>query len=481
MFSNDISPYNHGTTGLRSLFKSIYKRLKREDDCLPSLDDVLTITKVKNERFIGVREIPVANIIGSEGRYEDFNKDFLPLKEELRPRWEAINQIMEKDKPLPPISVFKIDEYYFVRDGNHRVSVAKSRKQDFIDAEVTEYCIDVPLTRELTIEDRFKIQEHVRFLEITGLNNLGKGFDIKLTRAKSYRLLLNIIQHFTKPFEVALGQSLSTEEVAEHWYNRVFLPFAEGAYLEDMLGKFPSRTTGDLYVWMQTNWNEVKDSLGERMSFLAKPVEVVDDDNELRSVGAVNIQGIKRGYTNSYLRDNIGLVVTCSIINISKNGEISVAIVKRKYHPFEDYWSLPIGMFNEKETRNDVARRCARHSLGIQKEIKFVQYKTFDNVDRTPYGRMIAFGLVGIYYGDRLQMSAGGLASEIKLIRLNENVQLVYDHNEILTEAFNYIYRIRNNFSFIVELFPDDTPIKYIRKLLREVRTIHHKKTFLEM
>lgn len=476
MFSNNLPSNGYGGTGLRALFKSIYKRLKREDDCLPSLDDVLTITKARNERYVGIREIPVDNIIGSEGRYEDFNKDFLPLKEELRPRWTAINQIMEDDKPLPPISVFKIDEYYFVRDGNHRVSVAKSRKQDFIDAEVTEYQIDVPLTRELTIEDRFKIQEHVDFLQITGLNTLGKGFDIKLTRANSYRLLLNIIQHFTKPFEEALGKTLTTEEVAANWYNRVFLPFAEGAYLENMLEKFPNRTTGDLYVWMQTNWDGVKDSLGERMSLLAKPVEVGEDDKDLLLPGLVNMAGLSRGVNSQYLRANIGLVVTCSIINISKNGEITVAIVKRKYHPFEDYWSLPIGMVNENETRQDVAKRCARYSLGIQKEITFVQYKTFDNVDRTPYGRMIAFGMIGVYYGDRLKMSAGGVASEVKLIRLSEDMPLVYDHNEILTEAFNYIYRIRNNFSFIAEIFPEDTPLKYIRKLLREVRTIHHKK-----
>ena len=37
---------------------------------------------------------------------------------------------------------------------------------------------------------------------------------------------------------------------------------------------------------------------------------------------------------------------------------------------------------------------------------------------------MIAFGLIGIYYGDALQMSAGGLASEIKLISLYEKVRI---------------------------------------------------------
>jgi len=459
---------------MRSFFKSIYSRLKREDDCLPALSEILDITYAKNEKYIGLCTIPVANIIGSEGRYEDFNRDFFPKKEVLRSRWSAIDQIMEQDKPLPPISVFKIDDYYFVRDGNHRVSVAKTRGQEFIDAEVTEYVIDVPITRELTVEDRFKIQEHARFLEITGLGRLGRGLDIKLTRPRSYRLLLNIIQHFARPLQDLLDREMTTQEIAREWYYRIFLPFAEGAYLDDLLEKFPNRTTGDLYVWIQMNWDDVKDSLGERMNFLAKPLLSGNEKVEALELTPY-FPGMTCDIDSRYLRANIGLVVTCSIINISKQGDISVAIVKRKYHPFEDYWSLPIGMFNEQETRDDVAKRCVRHSLGIKKEIKFVQYDTFDNVDRTPFGRMIAFGLIGIYYGDALQMSAGGLASEIKLISLYEKVPLVYDHNRILQESLNYIYRIRNNFTFIKELFPDDIPLKYIRKLLREVRAVIHE------
>lgn len=467
LYENEIANQNFRSARMRSFFKSIYSRLRREDDCLPALEDILDITHARNEKYIGLCTIPVANIIGSEGRYEDFNKDFFPKKETLRPRWSAIDMIMEQDKPLPPISVFKIDDYYFVRDGNHRVSVAKSRGMEFIDAEVTEYQIEVGLTRELTIEDRFRIQEHARFLEITGLGKLGRGYDIKLTRPRSYRLLLNIIQHFTRPLETLFGRKLSGQEVAREWYHRIFLPFAEGAYLEDLLDKFPNRTTGDLYVWIQMNWEDVKDSLGERMSFLAKPV---DADNTENGRGETVLKAPMVS-----LRANIGLVVTSTIFNITKAGDISVAIVKRKYHPFEDYWSLPIGMIAENETRADVANRCARHSLGIRKDIKFVQYQTFDSVDRTPFGRMIALGMIGVYYGDKLQMSAGGLASEIKLISLYEKVNLVYDHNHILGEALNYIYRIRNNFTFIKELLPDDIPLKYIRKLLREVRAVHHE------
>jgi hypothetical protein len=147
----DINSHNFNNGRFRSFFKSIYKKLNRKDDCLPGLDDIIDITNARNERYIGVMEIPVENIIGSEGRYEDFNRNFFPKKPELESRWSAIHKVMEEGGELPAISVFKIDDYYFVRDGNHRVSVAKKRGQLFIDADVTEYDIDVSLTRELTV------------------------------------------------------------------------------------------------------------------------------------------------------------------------------------------------------------------------------------------------------------------------------------------------------------------------------------------
>ncbi len=474
MYTATKSRQHFNNARMRSFFKSIYQKLKKEDDCLPSLQEIKNLTKAKNERYIGVMEIPVDNIIGSEGRYEDFNRDFFPKKDALESRWSKIDQIMEENKPLPPISVFKIDDYYFVRDGNHRVSVAKARKQAFIDAEITEYDIDVKITKELTIKDRLAIQEHVNFLEATGLSKLGKGFDIKLTRPRSYRLLLNIIQHFAKPLEDILNKKLTLKEVAAEWYYRIFLPFAEGAYLDDLLANFPNRTTGDLYVWIQMNWDDVKDSLGERLNFLAKPIgsdSLKQDDQPADPL----LPELPRDLDHQYLQANIGLVATCTIINVSLKGKISVAIVKRKYHPFEGYWSLPIAVISEKETRYDGANRCIEHSLGIKEKIKFVHFETFDNVDRTPFGRMIAFGMIGIYYGDKMRMSAGGLASEIKLIQLSEPVDMVYDHNRILNKAFKYIYRIRNNFSFIKQLFPDDIPLKYVRQMIREVRAIQHQ------
>jgi len=301
------------------------------------------------------------------------------------------------------------------------------------------------------------------------LSQLGKGFDIKLTRPQSYRLLLNIIQHYVTTFEENFEKKMTFKEVAEEWYYRIFLPFAEGSYLDDLLAKFPNRTTGDLYVWIQLNWNDVKDSLGERLSYLAKPLTTEQSTNGYFSELDYQNSGMARGLGSKALRANIGLVVTCIIINISKDGEITVPIVKRKYHPFEDYWSLPISVINERDTVNDSASQCIRDSLGIKKKIDFVHYKTFDNLNRSSYGRMIAFGLIGIHFGENIHMSAGGLASEIKLLKINEYMPMVFDHNQIMSEALEYIYRIHNSFAYMEELIPENLPQKFTSKLLKEI------------
>jgi hypothetical protein len=86
----------------------------------------------------GVQTIALEQIVGSEGRAEDFDRRFLPRSTYLRERWSSVALAMSEGKRLPPIQVYKLGEHYFVCDGNHRVSVARHRGQEQIEANVTE-------------------------------------------------------------------------------------------------------------------------------------------------------------------------------------------------------------------------------------------------------------------------------------------------------------------------------------------------------
>jgi hypothetical protein len=102
-----------------------------------------TKANISNRKLLGVLEIPVEKVIGTLGRSCDFDASFRPVKKHLRDRWVNVFMSLEADK-WPPILVHKIGEVYYVEDGHHRISVARSMGRAFIAAEVWEYSIDSP-------------------------------------------------------------------------------------------------------------------------------------------------------------------------------------------------------------------------------------------------------------------------------------------------------------------------------------------------
>jgi len=92
----------------------------------------------------GVQVIPVTQIRGSEGRTKDFDSQFSPLRDHTRQRWISIAKAWLTDVNLPPVQVVQVDDLYFVRDGHHRVSVARTMGQIYIDAEVIRWDVYEP-------------------------------------------------------------------------------------------------------------------------------------------------------------------------------------------------------------------------------------------------------------------------------------------------------------------------------------------------
>ena len=119
---------------------------------------------------LGIRDVPVSKIVGSVGRYTDFDRAFLPSKGYLGERWKRIDRMMQRSGRLPPVSLYKIGEDYFVLDGNHRVSVARYHGVERIDAQVIEFHGRV--SSESRRPDR---REHRAHRENLGRSNARKG------------------------------------------------------------------------------------------------------------------------------------------------------------------------------------------------------------------------------------------------------------------------------------------------------------------
>ena len=103
------------------------------------LQELQSQSKRAKGQVLGVRIVFLDEIIGSEGRSHDFDNQFWPLREENRDRWVNIAQVMRRKKGLPPVQLIHTDSGYFVRDGHHRISVARALGQAAIEAEVVSY------------------------------------------------------------------------------------------------------------------------------------------------------------------------------------------------------------------------------------------------------------------------------------------------------------------------------------------------------
>src|SRR4030042_395309 len=123
----------------KARLKAFFSRLSailinRKDDLIP-FSYAYALLKPKSEAYRGIKQVPVAYIVGSEGRYQDFNRIFMPRGAYLRDRWERINKAHRNQIELPPVRLYEIGGVFFVRDGNHRISVALARWVADIDAE----------------------------------------------------------------------------------------------------------------------------------------------------------------------------------------------------------------------------------------------------------------------------------------------------------------------------------------------------------
>ncbi len=95
-------------------------------------------TCIPNQHYAGHKSVPIDRIRGSEGRMADFDDAFYPLHDRLRSRWLGVASVRLAGEGLPAVELIHAGGLYFVRDGHHRISVAKALGEAYIDAEVID-------------------------------------------------------------------------------------------------------------------------------------------------------------------------------------------------------------------------------------------------------------------------------------------------------------------------------------------------------
>jgi hypothetical protein len=249
----------------RGKMQALLSGLSWKNTNLLSLYDVTALIKPKGETYRGIMTIPVSHIIGSEGRYHDFSLAFYPKKEMLRARWRSIDTANKENIILPPISAYKLGDNYFVRDGNHRVSVAKALGIEFIDAEIVELDSEIKLEPGMTLKQlnqrvceyerqRFIEQYHPDYLPMNEIHTSSAGF---------YPELVNHILVHKYYINQDKEEEISFEDAAKDWYANVYKPIVDEIRKEKLLTLFPGKTEADMYMWIVRYWDEQKREKGQ--------------------------------------------------------------------------------------------------------------------------------------------------------------------------------------------------------------------------
>ena len=238
----------------RARFKSFLNRawsaVSGQPATLLSYDEIKEKLHIGGPIYRGVKTVRVEQIVGSLNRYHQFDRAFLPIEDQLAPRWQNIDLAFYKDISLPPVVLYKVGQVYFVVDGHHRVSVAREKGQEFIEAEVRECATKVNITPDLKPEDLSILGEKVHFLERTRLDYLRPQAKIRLNIPDGFDRMLEHIAVHRYFMGLDLKRDISEEEAIADWYDKVYYPIVKVIRESKIMKDFPGKTEGDLYLWV---------------------------------------------------------------------------------------------------------------------------------------------------------------------------------------------------------------------------------------
>src|SRR5512136_3018729 len=246
----------------RAFFNDIVAFLFGEDNRLLSFDAVKHSLRIGGQSYMGVRTVEVAKIVGSVDRYADFDRAFMPTQAHTAERWKSVDRAHYQSIELPPVSLYKIGDMYFVRDGHHRVSVAREQGVEFIDAEIIACETRVPLSGTLRPEDLVIVGEYADFLEKTGLDRLRPDQRITFSIPGHYSTLLQHIETHRYFLGQKQEELVPWEEAVTSWYDTLYLPVVRIIRERGVLDHFPGRTEADLYVWIMDHLYYLKEQRG---------------------------------------------------------------------------------------------------------------------------------------------------------------------------------------------------------------------------
>jgi hypothetical protein len=232
-----------GDDFLRARRREALNRLRRrlhggrDLEAILPFDEVVAALGRVGERDLGQRVIDLDAIAGTVGRTQtNFDRAFRPTTQAVRIRWERIALAMREGKALPPISTYQVGEVHFVRDGHHRVSVARALGRDTIEARVVEVQTRVGAERRLTIDELPRKSHERLFRERVPLRPEAAA-RVVLTDAARYGELAQGVEAWAFRAQQDEGHAMNRREAAQRWFDTEFVPVCDMLRDAGMLGR----------------------------------------------------------------------------------------------------------------------------------------------------------------------------------------------------------------------------------------------------
>ena len=223
-------------------------RHRARDESLLSFDEVQAALRSRSYAFSGLQTIPLASVVGSEGRSHDFSRAFRPqghLLQKLRHLLHSPEVDLSR-----PIQVFQVDQVYFIRDGHHRVAVALSRGQESIQALVTQVTVRAPITAELDHDEVLRRAQLSHFLQETNLDEHAPDSDFSQLPPELYAVIREHIEVHRYYLGNSYARDFSLVESAASWHDLIYGPLLEVLRQQGVHQEFPRRSDPELYLWL---------------------------------------------------------------------------------------------------------------------------------------------------------------------------------------------------------------------------------------
>jgi hypothetical protein len=238
-----FSKYNPFT----ALKKAIANRDGRGEGDNPSN---FNIRQEKEEAYEAVERgtlmVPLSKIVGSVGRYQDFDNQFKTHSPKVDERLKGIMNAMREGKNMPPIALYQIKEDFFILDGHHRFRAAVELGWSEIRSRIVEL-----LPSKNTLENKLYI-EKIHFRDKAGLTD-----SIDLTEPGQIEHLEWQVREHRKFLADQKKQDISFKQAAADWYRTIYRPLATLIDNSKLVKSFPGRTVDDLYLYISVHQWEI--------------------------------------------------------------------------------------------------------------------------------------------------------------------------------------------------------------------------------